>query len=105
MKPAIKVIGVPNDINSSFMRGSSAAPPLIREALYSASSNLFSESGLNLDQKGIWEDLGDIEFAGEVAVENFKKIKTFVRYFGCRSKTYFLRRRSFGFVAHSRRSF
>ena len=74
MKPAIKVIGVPNDINSSFMRGSSAAPPLIREALYSASSNLFSESGLNLDQKGIWEDLGDIEFAGQVAVENFKKI-------------------------------
>ena len=61
------------------MRGSSAAPPLIREALYSASSNLFSESGLNLDQKGIWEDLGDIEFAGEVAVENFKKIKTFVK--------------------------
>ena len=50
MKPAIKVLGVPDDINSSFMRGSSAAPPLIREALYSASSNLFSESGLNLDQ-------------------------------------------------------
>ena len=61
------------------MRGSSAAPPLIREALHSASSNLFSESGLNLDQKGIWEDLGDIEFAGEVAVKNFKKIKTFVK--------------------------
>ena len=32
-----------------------------------------------MDQKGIWEDLGDIEFAGEVAVENFKKIKTFVK--------------------------
>ena len=75
MKPAIKVIGVPNDINSSFMRGSSAAPPLIREALFSASSNLFSESGLDLDQIGIWEDLGDIEFSGEIAVENFKKIK------------------------------
>ena len=79
MKPAIKVLGVPDDINSSFMRGSSAAPHLIREALYSASSNLFSESGLNLDQEGIWDDLGDIEFRGEVAVENFKKIKTFVK--------------------------
>ncbi len=66
MKPAIKVLGVPDDINSSFMRGSSAAPPLIREALYSASSNLFSESGLDLDQIGIWEDLGDIEFSGEI---------------------------------------
>ena len=79
MKPAIKVLGVPDDINSSFMRGSSAAPPLIREALYSVSSNLFSESGLNLDQEGVWDDLGDIEFTGEVAVENFKKIKTFVK--------------------------
>ena len=79
MKPAIKVLGVPDDINSYFMRGSSAAPPLIREALYSASSNLFSESGLNLDQKGIWEDLGDIEFASQEAVENFIKIKTFVK--------------------------
>ena len=47
MKPSIKVIGVPDDINSSFMRGSKAAPPLIREALYSDSSNLFSESGLD----------------------------------------------------------
>ena len=79
MKPAIKLLGVPNDINSSFMRGSSAAPPLIREALFSASSNLFSESGLDLDQIGIWEDLGDIEFSGEIEEESFKKIKTFVK--------------------------
>tara|TARA_B100000575_G_C23019790_1_gene587250 strand:- start:74 stop:910 length:837 start_codon:yes stop_codon:yes gene_type:complete len=79
MNPAIKVLGVPDDVNSSFMRGSSAAPPLIREALYSDSSNLFSESGLNLEQKGIWEDLGDIKFSGEVAVENFKKIKNVVK--------------------------
>ena len=74
MKPAIKVLGVPDDINSSFMRGSSAAPPLIREALYSASSNLFSESGLNLDQIGIWEDLGDIEFSSEIEEESFKTV-------------------------------
>ena len=79
MKPSIKVIGVPDDINSSFMRGSKAAPPLIREALYSDSSNLFSESGLDLHQNDIWEDLGDIEFSGEVAVENFKKIKTSIK--------------------------
>ena len=61
------------------MRGSSAAPPLIRKALYSDSSNLFSESGLDLDQNCIWEDLGDIEFKGEVAVENFKRIKASVK--------------------------
>jgi arginase len=61
MKQSIKVLGVPDDINSSFMRGPSTAPPIIREALYSDSSNLFSESGLNLDQDGIWEDLGDIK--------------------------------------------
>ena len=79
MRASIKLLGVPNDINSSFMRGSSAAPPLIREALFSASSNLFSESGLDLDQIGIWEDLGDIEFSGEIEEESFKKIKTFVK--------------------------
>ena len=79
MRSSIKVLGVPDDINSSFMRGSSAAPPLIREALYSDSSNLFSESGLDLDQNCIWEDLGDIEFKGEMAVENFKKIRTSVK--------------------------
>ena len=79
MRSSIKLLGVPDDINSSFMRGSSAAPPLIRKALYSDSSNLFSESGLDLDQNCIWEDLGDIEFKGEVAVENFKKIKTSVK--------------------------
>ena len=28
---------------------------------------------------GIWKDLGDIEFSGEVAVENFKKIKISVK--------------------------
>ena len=60
MKPSIKVIGVPDDINSSFMRGSGAAPPLIRKALYSDSSNLFSESGFDLDKNGIWEDIGDL---------------------------------------------
>ena len=79
MKPSIKVIGVPDDINSSFMRGSGAAPPLIRKALYSDSSNLFSESGLNLDKDGVWEDIGDILLSGEGAVENFKKIKSFVK--------------------------
>ena len=60
MKPSIKVIGVPDDKNSSFMRGSSAAPPLIREALYSDASNLFSKSGINLDKAGVWEDIGSI---------------------------------------------
>ena len=79
MKPSIKVLGVPDDINSSFMRGSSAAPPLIREALYSDSSNLFSEAGLDLEKNDIWEDIGDILLSGEGAVENFKKIKSFVK--------------------------
>jgi arginase family enzyme len=33
------LIGIPWDVNSSFMRGAAAAPPLIRQALFSPASN------------------------------------------------------------------
>ena len=103
MKPSIKVIGVLDDINSSFMRGSEAAPPLIRKAMYFDSYNLFSESGLDSHQNGIWEHLGDIEFSVEVAVENLKKIKNFIKdVLASDQKNCCVKRRTFGFVAHSR---
>lgn len=40
------VIGFRYDENSSFMRGTADAPPLIREAFFSECSNLWSESGM-----------------------------------------------------------
>jgi agmatinase len=54
------IIGFCTDENSSFMRSTSEAPPLIRKALFSASSNLWSESGIDLEQPHIFFDAGDV---------------------------------------------
>ncbi len=50
--PEVTLLGVPNDENSSFLRGAAEAPPAIRRALYSPSSNLSTESGLDLGPGG-----------------------------------------------------
>ena len=50
----ISIIGIPSDKNSSFLRGSKA-PPLIMKEFFSESSNLFTESGINLDQSSIFK--------------------------------------------------
>jgi agmatinase len=64
----ICIQGIQFDEKSSFMRGPKLAPPLIREALFSDSSNMFAEnlvsiSDLSLDDKGDFEitDYFDIE--------------------------------------------
>ncbi len=49
----ISIRSYPTDINSSFLRGSSKAPPKIMEAFNSESTNKFSENGLNLGEKKI----------------------------------------------------
>ncbi len=53
------VVGVPLDENSSFMRGAALAPPRIREALHSGSTNLCAENGVDLAGSN-WQDLGDM---------------------------------------------
>lgn len=57
----VTVIGMPSDVNSSFLRGPAAAPAAIRRALYSGASNLSAESGVTLDDPNWWHDLGDID--------------------------------------------
>jgi agmatinase len=52
------LLGVPYDAGSSYMRGPSQAPPRIREALYSPSSNLSTESGRSLADTTWWHDAG-----------------------------------------------
>jgi arginase len=56
----LSIVGFPCDENSSFLRGAAGAPPLIREAFFSASSNLWSESGIDLGQSSIFFDAGDV---------------------------------------------
>ncbi len=59
MKKDLVILGICSDENSSFLRGTAAAPPLIREALYSNSSNGASESGVDFRNNPRIRDAGD----------------------------------------------
>jgi len=57
----IALVGFASDENSSFLRGPAEAPPLIRDALRSDSTNLWTESGVDLGGGGVLFDAGDFE--------------------------------------------
>jgi len=61
----IVVLGVPFDSYSSFMRGSALAPPRIKEALFSESSNLCTEKGYDLGTIPEWHFLSDLVMPDE----------------------------------------
>ena len=54
------LLGVPFDAASSFLRGAALAPPLIREALRSPASNMWTELGVDLAAPGALADDGDL---------------------------------------------
>ena len=58
---AVAILGVPWDEHSSFARGAALAPPAIRAALRSPSTNLSTESGLDLGSDSRFTDTGDLE--------------------------------------------
>lgn len=72
MKP-VTLAGICCDHNSTFQRGAASAPVKIRRALYSNSSNLFSEKGYDIEQV-IRNDLGD--FSIEDSRDGYLKIET-----------------------------
>lgn len=59
-KNDVALIGLPFDHNSSYLRGPALAPIHIRERLYSGSSNLCAENGIDLKDNSDWHDFGDI---------------------------------------------
>jgi len=59
-----QLVGIPYDASSSFLRGSAAAPALIREALRSPAGNSFTERGADLSQLS---EAGDLTIAEEPA--------------------------------------
>ncbi len=63
-RPLPQLVGVPYDASSSFLRGSAAAPPLIREALHSPAGNNYTERGGDLSQL---TDAGDLVVSGGAA--------------------------------------
>lgn len=56
----IRLIGLPTDINSSFLRGPAKAPDHIRKALFSDMGNLATERGAELVADIPVEDAGDL---------------------------------------------
>ena len=64
MRPLPQLIGVPYDASSSFLRGSAAAPPLIRAALRSPAGNNFTENGADLTALA---DAGDLALTDDAA--------------------------------------
>ena len=56
----VRLIGVPTDSHSSFLRGAAAAPPAIRAAMWSDHGNAAVESGLELGSDILVEDFGDL---------------------------------------------
>ena len=58
----ISLLGIPNDDNSSYMKGASEAPALIRRELHSDAYSMWSETGFDFSVTGRLMDYGDIQF-------------------------------------------
>jgi agmatinase len=61
------LIGIPWDGSSSWQRGASEAPPLIRAALHAPSSNSFNECGDDLSSADVLVDGGDLTLSQDPA--------------------------------------
>lgn len=60
----LALLGIPDDANSTFLRGAAEAPPKIREQLFSDAFNMWTETGVDLGG-GVIFDAGDLDL-GEV---------------------------------------
>jgi arginase len=58
--PRVRLIGLPTDSHSSFLRGAAAGPTAIRAALNSEHGNAAAENGLELGTDILLEDAGDL---------------------------------------------
>ncbi|TWI01842.1 agmatinase [Luteimonas cucumeris] len=61
----ISILGIPNDDNSSYLKGAADAPALIRQELHSDAYSIWSETGVDLGAEGRLVDHGDIGFDGD----------------------------------------
>jgi agmatinase len=60
MNPRVRLLGLPTDSHSSFLRGAAAAPAAIRAALASEHGNMAAENGLEIGADVTLEDAGDL---------------------------------------------
>jgi len=72
----IKVLGLPYDENSSFLKGPALAPPRIRQKETDGSSNSFSENGTEIVNGKNYFDLGDMHFSETDPLSVYTSIKS-----------------------------
>lgn len=75
----LKLIGIPYDSNSSFLKGPSYAPQRIRLMDKEGSANAFSESGLEIKENLNYQDCGDIAFETTNAEKAFQTINSTIK--------------------------
>jgi len=73
-KLMIKLIGIPFDANSSFLKGAAYAPARIRLVEQEGSANTFAENGLEIKKNIVYQDCGDLEFETTNAEKAFQNI-------------------------------
>jgi arginase len=71
----IKLLGVPFDGNSSFLKGPALAPPRIRLMETDGSANCFSENGTEILNGKNYTDSGDMSFTDSNPEEVYNQIK------------------------------
>lgn len=71
----IKLIGVPFDGNSSFLKGPALAPSRIRQMDKDGSANSFCERGKDVSSGLAYHDLGDMPFATNNSGQAFTDIR------------------------------
>jgi len=60
---SLTLLGIPLDVNSSYLRGPAGAPQKIRGALHCDASNMWSELGVDLAASGAFADAGDLRLS------------------------------------------
>jgi agmatinase len=71
----IKLLGIPTDKHSSYLRGAAAAPARIRLMEKEGSANCYTECGKAIEPGSFYNDAGDIVVAGLNDEEQFFTIK------------------------------
>jgi arginase len=71
------LLGIPLDVNSSYLRGTASAPAKIREALGSDASNKWTELGVDLGTANAFADAGDLRLGNtrEKTDDDFAEIE------------------------------
>ena len=71
---SLALLGLPQDDNSTFLRGPRLGPDAIRHAIMCDSANMFAETGCDLGAPGLWHDAGDVALEQLSGVDAYNAI-------------------------------